>query len=197
MKKTICIIMTFFVFIGATFSQDSGKWTDKLSAGGLVRLGLFTTGVEIHTRYEFPLTENIHVDAGLNVNTCMKSFLGTLLSGVNEFGTRGSVVENGGDRDSVKSEIGTFSIIPNVSLWFKDFYIFYGLGIGTAFIPYDIRIGWQPGNTKKDKGVCFNMETGITGTPWITEYEDENKEIVRKVERLPDFFISLGAMYKF
>ena len=41
------------------------------------------------------------------------------------------------------------------------------------------------------------METGITGTPWITEYEDENKEIVRKVERLPDFFISLGAMYKF
>ena len=32
-----------------------------------------------------------------------------------------------------------------------------------VFVPYDIRFGWQPHFSEKDKGWCFKMETGLMG----------------------------------
>lgn len=196
MKKLLCVITTLFVLAGAAFTQESKKWYDDISAGALVRLGLFTNALEVHTRYEFQLTQSMHIDAGLNVNTAIPSLLGVLAGGASQFGNEGEISEKGGDVDSVKTSVGGLSIIPNVSFWFKDFYAFYGLGIGNSFIPYDIRLGWQPGETKKEKGVCFNMELGVTATPVVTEYIDENNKEARNEVKYPDFFITLGAMYK-
>ena len=196
MKKFLCAITALLVLASASFAQEAQKWYDNISAGGLVRLGLFTNALEVHTRYEFKLTQNMHVDAGININTAIPSLLGAIAGGASQMGNAGEVSEKGGDSESVKTSIGGTSIIPNVSFWFKDFYAFYGLGIGNSFIPYDIRIGWQPGETKKEKGVCFNMELGVTATPVVTEYIDENNKQVSNAVLCPDFFITLGAMYK-
>ena len=179
MKKILCVITTFMLLTGLAFAQEGNKWTDNLSAGGLFRLGFPTSGLEIHSRYAFPLTESIHVDAGLNINLCLSWAAGV------SFGADSAAVAFGGN-----------SIIPNASIWYKDFYLYYGFGIGSAtkahFIPYDIRLGWQPGNTKKDEGVCFNMELGLIGTPMETY---ENNQITESTI-FPGFFVALGAMYK-
>ncbi|MBR5401000.1 MAG: hypothetical protein IK102_04230 [Treponema sp.] len=176
MKKITCIITTLLILVGSIFAQEGHKWTDGLSAGGLFRLGIPTSGLEIHSRYAFPITKSIHVDAGLNINLCLSWYA------------------YGGDAGVA---FGGTSIIPNASVWYKDFYLHYGLGIGSAskthFVPYDIRIGWQPGSTKKENGVCFNMEMGLIATP---VEGIENGEVV-STTLFPGFFMTLGAMYKF
>lgn len=180
MKKILCVITTLMIFSGTIFAQEGHKWTDGLSAGGLFRLGFPTSGLEIHSRYAFPITKSIHVDAGLNLNLCL-----SWSAGFSAGGTSGGVA------------FGGTSIIPNASIWYKDFYLHYGFGIGSAkkthFVPYDIRIGWLPGNTKKDNGVCFNMEMGLIATP---VEGIENGEVV-STTLFPGFFMTLGAMYKF
>ena len=181
MKKILSVFVVLGMISCALFAKESSnKWYENLSAGGLLRLGFPTFGLEIHNRYEFPITESIHIDAGLNLNLC--SGWGLTVSSGN---------------DSVGVETAGLSLIPNVSFWFKDFYAYYGLGLGfateTMFIPYDVRIGWQPGSSKKEKGVLFNMELGLIGTPSLSF---ENEKITDK-QLVPCIFATLGAMYKF
>ena len=181
MEKILSVFVALGMISCALFAKESSnKWYDNLSAGGLVRLGIPTLGLEIHSRYEFPITESIHIDAGLNWNLCFG--LGLKVSSGN---------------NSAGFEIAGSSLISNVSFWFKDFYAYYGLGLGFAkepmFIPYDVRIGWQPGSSKKEKGVLFNMELGVIGTPVLSF---ENEKIINK--QLGNcIFTTLGAMYKF
>ena len=71
MKKILSVFVALGMISCALFAKESSnKWYDNLSAGGLVRLGIPTLGLEIHSRYEFPITESIHIDAGLNWNLC-------------------------------------------------------------------------------------------------------------------------------
>ena len=55
------------------------------------------------------------------------------------------------------------------SFWFGDWYTTYGFGLGisklggAAFIPADLRIGWQPGS-RKNKRCAFKLEFAAMGS---------------------------------
>jgi len=179
MKKLICALVALLGLSFASFSQESqNKWYDNFSAGGLFRLGFPTFGLEIHTNYDFPLTDSLHIGVGLNIN--MAASISLTLNG-----------EGGG--------ISGSSTVINGSFWFKDFYASYGLGLGPdCFIPYDIRIGWLPENSRKSKGACFNMEVGLIAVGTYSHSTDENgNNIKTPTGTMPCVFTTLGCMYKF
>ena len=179
MKKLFCVLAALIALSCAAFAQESEKkWYDDLSAGALFRLGFPTFGLEVHTNYDIPLTDAMHIGVGLNLNLCASI----------------SVAANGGG-----GGVDGSSTILNASFWFKDFYASYGLGLGPAcFIPYDVRIGWLPENSKKDRGACFNMEVGIMAVR-IFSLETDSNGNPKKVTTgtMPCIFTNLGCMYKF
>ena len=179
MKKLFCVLAALLALSCAAFAQESEKkWYDDLSAGALFRLGIPVFGLEVHTNYDIPLTDSMHIGLGLNFNLCLSI----------------GISVNGEGRS-----ISGSSTILNASFWYKDFYASYGLGLGPGcFIPYDVRIGWLPENSKKDKGACFNMEVGLIAVGTYSYVTDENNQTDESyIGTMPCFFTTLGCMYKF
>lgn len=53
MKKILSVFVVLGMISCALFAKESSnKWYENLSAGGLLRLGVPTYGLEIHNRYE-------------------------------------------------------------------------------------------------------------------------------------------------
>ena len=112
-------------------------------------------------------------------------------------------------------------ILPFASIWYKDVYLSDGFGIGTteagvAFVPVDIRFGWQPHFFEKDKGFCFKIELGLLGAPSVNTYhevvyeddgvtpktDDNGHEVTKTVKTVSktvsiDPSITIGVTYKF
>ena len=147
MKKLFTVLLCLGVFSCAGFAQE--KWSDNIRIEGDIRLGVITMALELKGAYMFQINEKLSCDAGLEFDSFSSSI-------IYSFGS--------GGQDSFK---GT-QITAFASIWFRNVYLKYGIGTmfdknNVVFVPYDIRFGWQPHFSEKDKGWCFKMETGLIG----------------------------------
>lgn len=96
----------------------------------------------------------------------------------------------------------SFDLLGFASIGWKTIYLSYGLGVGfsnaqAAFIPVDLRFGWQPGFLKKDSGLSFKIEAGLFGiaAPESIEFGDSTTYGDTRFMAAPG--IDIGAAYKF
>lgn len=77
----------------------------------------------------------------------------------------------------------SLNILAVGDFWFWDFYTSYGVGLGintvgkVAFIPFDLRIGWEPGSRKNNR-FAFKLEAGLFGNTYgakVYEYNNGSK----------------------
>lgn len=89
------------------------------------------------------------------------------------------------------------------SFWWKALYVRYGLGMGfnldggnAAFIPIDLRIGWEPQFwSGKKSGLSFKLEGGIFGMAQkAIEHDDGTKDGGGFVAC---FTVNAGVAYRF
>ena len=188
MKKLLAVIMALGIFSCAAFAQE--KWSDNVRVEADLSIGIFTNAFELKGAYMFPISKNFSWDAGLEVDFVSNSLLS---GGVNV------VYES---QVGYKKSFEGTSINPFASIWFKELYLKYGLGLGiteggVAFNPYDIRIGWQPNFTKDSKRWIFKLEIGLRSVAQYSEWTNDEGERVKNISTSPDFILALGATYKF
>ena len=163
MKKLLCAIaVSFAVFSGLFAEGGLGGFIENNKCERPVRieadLGLAWGGVsaEVRGAYMFRITDTFRWDLGLGLSYSSFSPMDTVLSTAqreeNEF--------PGGD---------SINTILFASFWFGDWYTTYGFGFGintlggAAFIPADLRIGWQPGSRKNNR-CAFKLEFAALGS---------------------------------
>ena len=204
MKKLTALIMALAVFTCALFAQESdsvsstNEWYDHVRVETDFRLGLVTSSVDMRGAYMFPLNSVIAFDAGLDLLFNDSSLLTGFVSAVSE--------SYGGSSVSYKST----NINPFASVWFWNLYVSYGFGLaiadgGIGFNIYDIRLGWQPKFNKKHRGLCFKMELGFASAVCTVKEPDTNAKkdadgnypVITSLQNGGDFFLTLGASYKF
>lgn len=171
MKKIACVLLILVGLSAAVFAQDGNSWyKDHLRIEADGGFGLITTSFEVRSAYRAPINDNLRWDAGVDVSFKMPSLVAAI----------------GGAGDVKTTNIEAFG-----SFWFYAFYIQYGFGIGISdagvgFMPYDIRLGFQPGINNNNGGHWnFKMELGLAAIP------------VRGYENNADFFLTLGTTYRF
>ncbi len=180
MKKEKIILFFLFFITSFTYEQNIER-KNSIRLETDITLGIFSTGYEIRGAYLFPITDNLSWDTGLNVRLNTPSLgLGGLLQAA-----------------AVGGYASGINAASFWSIWFKNVYLQYGIGIdivpkcGIGFSPFDIRFGWQKKFNNKEKGWCFKLETGLFS--FHTKFDSETME-----ETLyADFYLSLGASYKF
>lgn len=205
MKKILCVLVMSLALCGALFAQAaenaaSKNWYENIRLEAEVPLLL---SLDFSAAYEFPINSVLRWDAGLDVNFIMPDLLTSLMAGLSNL--------------SAETKIGTSTgITAFASFWFWDFYTRYGLGLGftsvggSCFVPFDFRLGWEPGSRNRDKGFFFKMETGFYGgclgweSKWNkTEYDKDGKAVTvpvteKYVHNYPFYkLLSLGVAYKF
>ena len=170
MKKLISVFALCALFCCGLFAQEDSKSSNY----GLERPLRFEVGyapllgVDFRGAYMFPINDVLRWDVGLEVNS-----IDLVLSG----------------RSQNVLAVGSFC--------FWDFYTSYGLGIGfndaggAAFIPLDLRIGWEPG-FRKDKKWGFKLETGLFGNTYKARIS--NNEF--KTKYTPEPKIGVGAVFR-
>lgn len=147
MKKMLCTIAMCVALVSGAFAQEAEASASKKggfdyhnikieAAVPLVFLGI---GFDVRGSYQFDINENWWWNAGLDCE-----FMGY-------FTGEG------------------FDLLGFASIGWKTIYLSYGLGVGfsnaqAAFIPVDLRLGWQPGFLKKDSGLSFKIEAGLFGS---------------------------------
>ena len=147
MKKMLCTIAMCVALVSGAFAQEAEASASKKggfdyhnikieAAVPLVFLGI---GFDVRGSYQFDINENWWWNAGLDCE-----FMGYLTG-------------------------ESFDLLGFASIGWKTIYLSYGLGVGfsnaqAAFIPVDLRFGWQPGFLKKDSGFSFKIEAGLFGS---------------------------------
>lgn len=163
MKKLISVFALCALFCSGIFALESPNRPIRIEFEYVTYLGLDVKGV-----YTFRINDILRWDVGLEVNS-----IDLVLSG----------------RSQNVLAVGSFC--------FWDFYASYGLGIGfndaggAAFIPLDLRIGWEPG-FRKDKMWGFKLETGLFGN--TCKARISNNEF--KTEYTPEPKIGVGAVFR-
>ena len=83
-----------------------------------------------------------------------------------------------------------FNFLAFGSFWWWDFYVSYGFGLGintaggAAFLPFDARIGWQPG-ARKNNRFAFKLETVLfANTYGDNRYEKINGTRGKKLDNI-------------
>ena len=181
MKKLIVLIAALTVFSCAAFAEDDGFASHlRVEAGVPMNLLPFGLGLDVSAAYEFDINDSFMWDAGVDLS------LDPLI------GITSSIL------------IGR-SLNTNVfaSFWWKALYVRYGLGMGfnfdggnAAFIPIDLRIGWEPQFwSGKKSGLSFKLEGGIFGMAQkAIEHDDGTKDGGGFVAC---FTVNAGVAYRF
>ncbi|MCR4822691.1 MAG: hypothetical protein K5873_07455 [Treponema sp.] len=187
MKKIIAVFLALSLFTSAfaaeveeksettsESSSSSSKGFDYHNLGFDLSVPIYFLGIGIETgaSYDFKINENWHWDLGMQMS--IRNFL-----------AMGS----------------SFNMIPYGSIWWKGLYLRYGLGLGihmetgkAAFLPIDLKLGWQPAFMKKDSGLSFKMETGLFALTMASERHNDEYYDIRFAAC---FGVSLGIAYKF
>ena len=137
MKKLISVFALCALFCTGIFALESPNRPIRIEFEYVTYLGLDVKGV-----YTFRINDVLRWDVGLEVNAIDQALFG---------------------RSQNVLAVGSFC--------FWDFYASYGLGIGfndaggAAFIPLDLRIGWQPG-ARKNNRFAFKLETVLFGNTY-------------------------------
>lgn len=137
-------------------------------------------GVDFRGAYMFPINDVLRWDVGAEANVLipgpieMLAHVGTIYGGTS-------------------TVVGTpVNFLAFGSFWWWDFYVSYGLGLGintaggAAFLPFDARIGWQPG-ARKNNRFAFKLETVLFGST----YGDNRYKIINGTngEKLDDISV--------
>lgn len=180
MKKMLCAIAVCVALVSGAFAQETETAASKKggfdyhnikieAAVPLVFLGI---GFDVRGSYQFDINGNWWWNAGLDCEF-MGYFTGE-----------------------------SFDLLGFASIGWKTIYLSYGLGVGfsnaqAAFIPVDLRFGWQPGFLKKDSGLSFKIEAGLFGiaAPESIEFGDSTTYGDTRFMAAPG--IDIGAAYKF
>lgn len=123
----------------ASASKKGGFDYHNIKIEAAVPLVFLGIGFDVRGSYQFDINENWWWNAGLDCE-----FMGYLTG-------------------------ESFDLLGFASIGWKTIYLSYGLGVGfsnaqAAFIPVDLRFGWQPGFLKKDSGFSFKIEAGLFGS---------------------------------
>ena len=163
MKKLLCALaLSLAVFSGLFAEGGLASFIENNKCERPIRIdadfGLAWGGgaAEVRGAYMFRITDTFRWDLGLGLSYTNFSVMDTVLSTAqreeNEYA--------GGD---------SINTILFGSFWFGDWYTTYGFGLGisklggAAFIPADLRIGWQPGS-RKNKRCAFKLEFAAMGS---------------------------------
>ena len=162
MKKLISVFALCALFCTGLFAQEDSKSSNY----GLERPLRFEVGyapllgVDFRGAYMFPINDVLRWDVGAEANVFIPGPFDVLAHA-------GTIYT---------AETRTFCGIPfNFlafgSFWWWDFYVSYGFGLGintaggAAFLPFDARIGWQPG-ARKNNRFAFKLETVLFGNTY-------------------------------
>lgn len=180
MKKLISVFALCALFCTGLFAQEDSKSSNY----GLERPLRFEVGyapllgVDFRGAYMFPINDVLRWDVGAEANVLTPGFI------------------------EVVAHVGTMEASPVVgipvnflafgSFWWWDFYVSYGFGLGintaggAAFLPFDARIGWQPG-ARKNNRFAFKLETVLFGST----YGDNRYEYIngKKGKKLDDISV--------
>ena len=159
MKKIICALALCLAICSSIFAKEDtdSKSSDEYELKRPVRIELGYVpliGFDAKGAYMFRINDVLRWDVGVDVNFINPGIITTLLL-------------SGGPFSGYSVEVGySLNILAMADFWFWDFYTSYGLGVGintvgkAAFIPFDLRIGWEPG-ARKNNRVQFKLEAGL------------------------------------
>ncbi len=190
MKKIISVLALCALFCSGLFALESPNRPIRIEAEYVPLVGIDVKGV-----YTFRINDVLRWDIGLDVNTINPGLLTSLAaSGTIEFGT--------------STEVGrSINILAVGSFCFWDFYTSYGVGVGintaggAAFLPFDLRIGWEPG-FRKDRMWGFKLETGLFGNTYgakVYEYDGNSKGALLRTDKAKYIVspkIAAGAVFR-
>lgn len=169
MKKILCVLALCLAFCGGVFAQnDSASKSSveyELKRPVRIELGWVPLlGLDVKGAYMFRINDVLRWDVGVDMKFMDPGLIMSLIQSGVIFGT--------------DTEIGfSFDVLAMADFWFWDFYTSYGLGMGintvggAAFIPFDWRIGWEPGSRKNNR-VQFKLEMGLFGTTYGAKVYD-------------------------
>ena len=176
MKKLISVFALCALFCCGLFAQEDSKSSNY----GLERPLRFEVGyapllgVDFRGAYMFPINDVLRCDVGAEANVFIPGPFDVLAH-------------------TMYGEATPFVGIPvNFlafgSFWWWDFYVSYGFGLGintaggAAFLPFDARIGWQPG-ARKNNRFAFKLETVLFGSTYgENRYENINGKKGKKLD---------------
>ena len=189
MKKLISVFALCALFCTGLFALESPNRPIRIEAEYVPLFGVDVKGV-----YTFRINDVLRWDVGLDVNTINPGLITSLVVGGVESGTF--------------TQVGrSINVLAVGSFCFWDFYTSYGLGIGfntaggAAFIPFDLRIGWEPG-FRKDRMWGFKLETGLFGNTYgakVYKLDGNSKgEFLRtdKAKYIISPKIAVGAVFR-
>lgn len=161
MKKIFLSLALCLAFVTGLFAEEKAERKNF----GLERPLRFELGyapllgVDFRGAYMFPINDVLRWDVGAEANVLAPGFLETLMH-----------VKTINADESITVGI-PINFLGFGSFWWWDFYVSYGLGLGVntaggaAFIPFDARIGWQPG-ARKNNRFAFKIETVLFGSTY-------------------------------
>lgn len=185
MKKMLCTIAMCVALVSGAFAQEAEASASKkggfdyhnIKIEAAVPLVFPGIGFDVRGSYQFDINENWWWNAGLDCE-----FMGYITG-------------------------KSFDLPGFASIGWKTIYLSYGLGVGfcdaqAAFIPVDLRFGWQPGFLKKDSGLSFKIEAGLFGiaAPESRAFggtAEENAAATPAPRFMAAPGVNIGAAYKF
>ncbi|MDD5928612.1 MAG: hypothetical protein PUC37_02300 [Spirochaetales bacterium] len=175
MKKFLCVLVVCLTFGAGLLAAEE---SDNHGLERPIRLELGYSpllGVDFRGAYMFPINDVLRWDVGMDMNVIHPGPLEQTIY-------TGGLVWIAGEYLKFGTAI---NFLAHGSFWWWDFYATYGLGLsvntlgGVAFIPFDLRIGWEPGALKNNR-VAFKLETALFGTSVALGVYKENGELVDK-----------------
>lgn len=176
MKKLISVFALCALFCCGLFAQEDSKSSNY----GLERPLRFEVGyapllgVDFRGAYMFPINDVLRWDVGAEANVLTPGFI--------------EVLAHTGTMEAIPAFGIPVNFLAFGSFWWWDFYVSYGFGLGintaggAAFLPFDARIGWQPG-ARKNNRFAFKLETVLFGSTYgDNRYEDINGKKGKKLD---------------
>ena len=169
MKKLISVFALCALFCSGLFAQEDSKSSNY----GLERPLRFEVGyaplfgVDFRGAYMFPINDVLRWDVGAEANVFIPGPIDVLAH-------VGTIYVNTSTVYGIP-----FNFLAFGSFWWWDFYVSYGFGLGintaggAAFLPFDARIGWQPG-ARKNNRFAFKLETVL----FANTYGDNRYEYI-------------------
>lgn len=174
MKKFLCALAVALALCTTVAAEDS----DNHGLERPIRLELGYTpafGVDFRGAYMFPINDVLRWDVGLDVNVLYPGPLEQTIYTGGLIWVAGEYIQFG----------CPINFLACGSFWWWDFYASYGLGFsvntigGGVFLPFDLRIGWEPGALKNNR-VAFKLETALFGNSVAIAVCKDNGEVVDK-----------------
>ena len=179
MKKLISVFALCALFCTGIFAQEDSKSSNY----GLERPLRFEVGyaplfgVDFRGAYMFPINDVLRCDVGAEANVFIPGPIDVLAHA-------GTIYTA-----ETRTICGIpFNFLAFGSFWWWDFYVSYGFGLGintaggAAFLPFDARIGWQPG-ARKNNRFAFKLETVLFGNTYgDNRYEYSNGTEGKKLD---------------